>query len=122
MVYLSHIGQPAKPDNVPTWIQNGGIEEGTDVTFTCTGKLGNPAGTFVWTKIRGMKSDTHHCINTTKEEMPDTCTFNGTSKWTTKLEAEDNNAIIKCQVEQEFATPDMYQQSQPEDLVVYCKF
>jgi hypothetical protein len=40
---------------------------------------------------------------------------------TIKLEAEDNNAIIRCAVEQELAT-DMYRQSQPDELVVLCKF
>jgi hypothetical protein len=41
---------------------------------------------------------------------------------TIKLEAEDNKAVIKCEVEQELATSDMYRESQPDDLVVYCKF
>ena len=54
--------------------------------------------------------------------MPGTCTFNGTSMLTIKLEAEDNNAVIKCEVEQELATIDMYTESQVDNLVVYCKF
>ena len=53
--------------------------------------------------------------------MPGTCTFNGTSMLTIKLEAEDNNAVIKCEVEQELATSEMYRPSQPDNLVVYCK-
>ena len=54
--------------------------------------------------------------------MPGTCTFNGTSMLTIKLEAEDNNAVIRCKVEQELATSDMYRESQSDNLVVYCKF
>ena len=53
--------------------------------------------------------------------MPGTCTFNGTSILTMKLEAEDKT-VIKCEVDQELATSDMYRQSQPDNLVVYCKF
>ena len=54
--------------------------------------------------------------------MPGTCTFNGTSMLTMKLAAEHNKAVIKCEVEQELATSDMHRQSQPDNLVVYCKF
>jgi hypothetical protein len=39
-----------------------------------------------------------------------------------KLAAEHNTAVIKCEVEQELTTIDMYTESQPDDLVVYCKF
>jgi hypothetical protein len=39
-----------------------------------------------------------------------------------KLAAEHNTAVIKCEVEQELATSDMHRQSQPDNLVVYCKF
>ena len=52
--------------------------------------------------------------------MPGTCTFNGTSMLTIQLEAEDNNAVIRCEVEQELATSDMYRQA--DKPVVYCKF
>jgi hypothetical protein len=41
---------------------------------------------------------------------------------TIKLEAEDNNAVIKCEVEKELATSDMYTERQADNLVVYCKF
>ena len=122
MVYLSLIGKPARPDNVPTRIPQSGIEEGTDVTFTCTGNVGKPAGKFKWTKYRGTTPTVYNDATTTAVKMPGTCTFNGTSMLTLKLEAEDNNAVIKCEVEQELATSEMYRQSQPDDLVVYCKF
>ena len=124
MIYLSHIGKPAKPDNVPTWIPQSGIEEGTNVTFTCTGNVGKPAGKFKWTKYRGSTPTVYNDATTTAVEMPGTCTFNSTSMLTIKLEAEDNNAVIRCEVEQEqgLATSDMYTESQPDNLVVYCKF
>ena len=122
MVYLSHIGKPAIPDNVPTWIPESGIEEGTDVNFTCTGNVGKPAGKFEWTKYRGTTPTIYNGTTTTAVEMPDTCTLNGTSILTIKLEAEDNKAVIRCKVDQELATSDMYSQSQPDSLVVYCKF
>ena len=92
------------------------------MTFTCTGNVGKPAGRFKWTKYRGTTSTVYNDTTTTPEEMPGTCTFNGTSMLTIKLEAEDNNAVIKCEVEQELATIDMHRQSQPDNLVVYCKF
>jgi hypothetical protein len=47
--------------------------------------------------------------------------YDGTSMLTIQLEAEDNQAVIKCEVEQELATLDMYIQSQPDNLVVYCR-
>ena len=114
-------GKPAKPDNVPTWIPQSGIEEGTNVTFTCTGNVGKPAGKFKWTKYRGSTPTVYNDATTTAVEMPGTCTFNGTSMLTIKLEAEDNNAVIRCKVEQELATSDMYTESQPDNLVVYYK-
>ena len=122
MIYLSHIGKPAKPDNVPTWIPQSGIEEGTNVTFTCTGNVGKPAGKFKWTKYRGSRPKVYNNATTTAVEMPGTCTSNGTSMLTIKLEAEDNNAVIRCEVEQALATSDMYTESQPDNLVVLCKF
>jgi hypothetical protein len=122
VVYLSRIGKPAIPDNVPTWIPESGIEEGKNVTFTCTGNVGKPAGKFKWTKYRGTTSTVYNDATTTTVEIPDTCSLNGTSMLTIKLEAEDNNAVIKCEVEQELATSEMYQQSEPDDLVVLCKF
>jgi hypothetical protein len=97
------------------------IEGGTEVTFTCTGNVGKPAGKFKWTKYRGTTQTLYNGATTTAVEMPGTCTFNGTSMLTIKLEAEDNNAVVKCEVEQELATSEMYRQSQPDDLVVYCK-
>ena len=114
-------GKPAIPDNIPTWIPESGIEEGTDVTFTCTGNVGKPAGKFKWTKYRGSTPTVYNGATTTAVKMPGTCTFNGTSMLTIKLEAEDNNAVIRCEVEQELATPDMYTESQPDNLVVYYK-
>ena len=114
-------GKPEKPDNVSTWIPQSGIEEGTNVTFTCTGNVGKPAGKFKWTKYRGPTPTVYNDATTTAVEMPGTCTFNGTSMLTIKLEAEDNNAVIKCEVEQELATNDTYRQSQPDDLVVLYK-
>jgi hypothetical protein len=122
VIYLSRIGKPAIPDKVPTWTPESGIEEGTDVTFTCTGNVGKPAGKFKWTKYRGSTPTVYNDATTTAVKMPGTCTFNGTSMLTIKLEAEDNNAVIRCEVEQELATSDMYTESQPDDLVVYCKF
>ena len=93
------------------------------MTFTCTGNVGKPAGKFKWTKkCRGATSTVYNGTITTAEEMPGTCTINSTSVLTIKLEAEDNNAVIKCEVEQELATNDTYRQSQPDNLVVYCKF
>ena len=113
--------KPAIPDNVPTWTPESGIEEGTDVTFTCTGNVGNPAGKFKWTKYRGSTATFYNNATTTAVEMSGTCTFSGTSMLTIKLEAEDNNAVIRCEVEQELATSDMYTESQPDSLVVYYK-
>jgi hypothetical protein len=122
VVYLSRIGKPAIPDNVPTWTPESGIEEGTNVTFTCTGNVGKPAGKFKWTKYRGATSTVYNGTMTTAVKMPGTCTFNGTSVLTIKLEAEDNKAVIRCEVKQELATSDMYRESQADNLVVYCKF
>jgi hypothetical protein len=92
------------------------------VTFTCTGNVGKPAGKFKWTKYRGTTATVYNDTATTAVKMPGTCTFNGTSMLTIKLEAEDNNAVIKCEMEQELATSDMYTERQADNLVVHCKF
>jgi hypothetical protein len=80
--YLSLIGKPARPDNVPTRIPQSGIEEGTDVTFICSGNASKPAGKFKWTKYKGKTPTVYNSAITTTVEMPGTCTFIGTSMLT----------------------------------------
>lgn len=113
---------PAMPDSIPSLTPKQGIEDGMDVWFTCTGNVGKPAGMFRWTKYRGPVAIDYTGVTNTAVPIPGTCTYNGTSVFTTRLEAEDNNAVIRCTVEHELATPDtLYNQTEPESLVVYYK-
>ncbi|CAC5404255.1 unnamed protein product [Mytilus coruscus] len=116
---ISFKGNPEKPDSEPSYVPSAGIEEGNNVVFTCTGNVGKPQGKFRWVRYRrNSNGDTiqetpYESQNTTAVEMPGTCTFNGTSKLTLKMEQLDNNAVVRCQVIYQDVPHELYQQTNP---------
>lgn len=92
--------------------------EGDNITFTCTGNVGNPEGTFVWHKMYYSRTIFNYSDVST-ESIPESCSFNGTSNLTIQMTANDNKAKIRCIVQSEVSGVSVYTDSQP--LQVYCK-
>ncbi|CAC5421726.1 unnamed protein product [Mytilus coruscus] len=111
-------GNPELPDSVPSYVPSAGIEEGNNVVFTCTGNVGKPQGKFRWVRYRYDSNDDtqetpYESETTTAVQMPGTCTFNGTSQLTLKMEQLDNNAVVRCQVVyQDVPQEKLYHQTQ----------
>ncbi|CAC5377949.1 unnamed protein product [Mytilus coruscus] len=104
-----------------------GIEEGNIVVFTCTGNVGKPQGKFRWVRYRRnsngatIQETPYESETTTAVQMPGTCTFNGTSQLTLKMEQLDNNAVVRCQVVYE-DVPQGSLYRQTDSINVYCKW
>ncbi|XP_071175290.1 uncharacterized protein [Mytilus edulis] len=104
VVNINVKGNPELPDKVPVYVPSAGIEEGNNVVFTCTGNVGKPQGKFRWVRYRRNSNDViihetpYESETTTTVQMPGTCTFNGTSQLTLKMEQIDNNVVVRCQV------------------------
>ncbi|XP_071175399.1 cell adhesion molecule CEACAM1-like isoform X1 [Mytilus edulis] len=90
---------------------NGSIIEGQNVTFTCSGNVGNPPGTFIWEKYRmiGFFPTTYADEPTTVTTGLVNCTNNGTSSVTIAMESEDDRSLIRCVIKQEYG--DVFQQT-----------
>ncbi|XP_071175402.1 cell adhesion molecule 2-like [Mytilus edulis] len=114
---ISVKGNPEEPDSVPSYVPSAGIEEGNNVVFTCTGNVGKPQGKFRWVRYRRDSNDVtiqetpYESETTTAVIMPGTCTFNGTSSLTLKMEQLDNNAVVRCQVVYQGEALDLKQQT-----------
>ncbi|CAC5404253.1 unnamed protein product [Mytilus coruscus] len=97
-------GNPEEPDREPVYVSSAGIGEDSNVVFTCTGNVDKPQGRFRWVSYRRnsngatIQETPYESVTTTAVEMQGTCTFNGTSQLTLKMEQLDNNAIVRCQV------------------------
>ncbi|XP_063442059.1 uncharacterized protein LOC134722372 [Mytilus trossulus] len=97
-------GNPEQPDRRPVYIPSAGIKEGNNVVFTCTGNVGKPQGKFRWVRYRRnsdgvtIQETPYEQETTTAAVMSGTCTYNGTSSLTLKMEQIDNNAVVRCQV------------------------
>ncbi|CAC5377954.1 unnamed protein product [Mytilus coruscus] len=119
---ISVKGNPEQPDRVPIYVPSAGIEEGNNVVFTCTGNVGKPQGKFRWVRYRRnsngatIQETPYETETTTAVQMPGTCTFNGTSKLTLKMEHLDNNAVVRCQVVYQDVPQDLNQQTNSIDV------
>ncbi|CAG2232323.1 unnamed protein product [Mytilus edulis] len=93
--------------------------EEDNVMFTCTGNIGNPPGKFIWQKTfsQGKTPIVYSNETTYIEEIPGTCSFNGTSHLTVKIYAEDIKAKIRCFEESQANETDMYLETEPFDVL-----
>ncbi|XP_021358742.1 nectin-4-like isoform X2 [Mizuhopecten yessoensis] len=96
----------AKPNATPfkevEVVPSSNAEEGQTVTFTCTGNVGRPAGTFLWTKYKGSTVPTGTTIVSTTQTSPSTdCTYIGSSVISIPMTKDDNGIVIKCALQQE---------------------
>ncbi|CAC5360327.1 unnamed protein product [Mytilus coruscus] len=93
------------------------LKKGDNITFLCTGNVGNPPGKFIWQKYRHSENPTNYTnIATTIQEVSDMCSYNGSSTLTILVTAEDNLAIIRCKVNSPFAQPNMYIETTPLEV------
>ncbi|XP_071181376.1 uncharacterized protein [Mytilus edulis] len=94
------------------------LREGDTVTFTCTGNIGNPPGKFMWQ----MYSPQHEQLivysnaTTEKEEMPENCTFRGTSNLTVHLTPDHFHAKYCCFEKSQKDVAGMYVETEPLNI------
>ncbi|XP_071176529.1 CD166 antigen-like [Mytilus edulis] len=122
VAYINVRVNPEKPDSVPSYEPSGGIEEGNDVIFTCTGNVGKPQGKFRWVRYRRnsngviIQETPYESETTTAFQIPWPwiCTLRGTSSLTLKIEQLDNNVIVRCQIVYQNVTKgSLYKQTYP---------
>ncbi|XP_021358743.1 cell adhesion molecule 2-like isoform X3 [Mizuhopecten yessoensis] len=78
-------------------VPSSNVEEGQTVTFTCTGNVGRPAGTFSWTRYKGTTVPTGTTIVSTTQTSPSTdCTFTGSSVISIPMTKDDNGIFVRC--------------------------
>ncbi|XP_033757894.1 nectin-4-like isoform X2 [Pecten maximus] len=83
-------------------VPSSNIAEGRTVQFTCTSNVGRPAGTFLWTKYRGVSESVGSTVTSTTQTSPSTdCTFTGSSVINIPMTKDDNGVIIRCTLQQE---------------------
>ncbi|XP_052069145.1 leucine-rich repeats and immunoglobulin-like domains protein 1 [Mytilus californianus] len=92
--------------------------EGENVTFNCSGDVGRPPGIFLWQAILHEKQMPLFS-NTSLNEIPQLCSYNGISVLNLQVTAEDNQARIRCKVQSGVSDDALYVES--ERLNVYFK-
>ncbi|XP_076115978.1 uncharacterized protein LOC143083595 isoform X2 [Mytilus galloprovincialis] len=93
------------------------LQIGDEITFICTGNVGNPSGVFIWQKYRHGENPTNYTnITTTIQEVSDMCSYNGTSTLAIHVTAEDNQAIIRCILNSTLALPNVYTDTIPLEV------
>lgn len=104
-------------DNIPLV-----YSEEDNVTFTCTGDIGNPPGKLIWQKTfpQGKIPITYSNETTYIEEIPGKCSFKGTSHLMVKIYAEDIKAKIRCFEESQANETDMHLETEPFDVL--CEY
>ncbi|KAK3107207.1 hypothetical protein FSP39_009423 [Pinctada imbricata] len=93
------------PYTKPTMSKTAGtIEEGDSITFTCTANVGKPMGRIRWWKYRSSVNSASEIVAPSPSPpavVPGVCEYNVTSTMTTQLTKDDNNARIRCSVDQD---------------------
>lgn len=74
------------------------FREGDTVQFTCTGNIGKPPGKFVWQIIPQQGGPIVYSNETTVvvDQIPDICSFRGTSNLTIQITADYFKAKVRC--------------------------
>ncbi|OPL33642.1 hypothetical protein AM593_08466, partial [Mytilus galloprovincialis] len=74
------------------------FREGDTVQFTCTGNIGKPPGRFVWQIIPQQGEPIFYSNETTVviDQIPDICSFRGTSNLTVGITADHFKAKVRC--------------------------
>ncbi|CAC5399957.1 unnamed protein product [Mytilus coruscus] len=92
--------------------------EGENVTFNCSGNVGRPPGIILWQTILPEKQMPLFS-NTSLDELPQLCSYNGISLLDLQVTAEVNQARIRCIVQSGISDDGLYAES--ERFNVYFK-
>lgn len=100
------------------------LHEGDMIILTCSGNIGKPPGKLVLQKTYPQQSEKRSIIypnaTTFIEELPDICSFRGTTNLTVLISAEDLNAQFRCFEESQAYSPGTYVETPPLD--VRCEY
>ena len=111
---------PRKPANITFEpAQYSAITEGDNVTFTCSGDVGRPPGTYLWQLISHKVVQNYTDITTFIESIDGSCSYYGTSNLTIPMTADKNQAIIRCVEISQLTNEDMFRETNP--IEVFCK-
>ncbi|XP_069119156.1 cell adhesion molecule 2-like [Argopecten irradians] len=81
------------------------IAEGQTVQFTCSSNVGLPAGTFLWTKYRGVSDSVGSTVSSTTQTYPSTdCTYTGSSSINMAMTKDNDGIILRCTILQQVIT------------------
>lgn len=95
------------------------FKEGDNVTFMCAGNVGRPKRNLAWQKIYSNKTK-YNYTNISSETISELCSYDGSSTLTIQVTGTDNQAKIRCIVESEVLTSDIYADTKP--LLVDCNY
>ncbi|CAC5393405.1 unnamed protein product [Mytilus coruscus] len=95
------------------------VSEWWTVMFTSTGNIGKPPGKLIWQKISPQQkmSVTYSNETTEIEELPEICSFRGTSNLTIQISGEDFKAKIRCFDTSQANVRGMYVETEPFDVL-----
>lgn len=90
--------------------------------FTCEGNIGKSHCKLIWQKIsQQLKISVTYSDETTEiEEIPEICSFRGTSNLTIQITPEDSKAKSRCFEESQADVEGMYLET--ESFEVLCEF
>ena len=101
---LIFISAPAqKPYHAPIMSHTSGLVEGDYISFICTANVGKPIGSIRWWKLRNsvdFAEELSAKYTTQRSMQPWVCEYNITSYMTMTLTENDDQAIIRCSVDQ----------------------
>ena len=92
-----------QPYHTPIMSKFWGNAEGDYISFICSANVGKPIGTIRWWKIRNdvySADELPEKFATRQTVQPWVCEYNITSYITMALSANDDQAIIRCSVDQ----------------------
>ncbi|VDI17039.1 Hypothetical predicted protein [Mytilus galloprovincialis] len=94
------------------------FREGDTIQFTCTGNIGKPPGKFIWQIIPQQGEPIVYYNETTVvvDQIPDTCSFRGTSNLTVEITADHLKAKVRCFEESLADVKGMFVETEPLDV------
>ena len=115
---------PRKPENITVNYDNETTEypviaEGQNITFTCSGDVGRPPGTYLWQRISNNAVYNYSKIKTDHKNINGSCSYYGTSILTVTMTADENQARIRCVEISQMKNEDKFQETDP--IEVFCK-
>ncbi|CAC5411551.1 CADM3 [Mytilus coruscus] len=94
------------------------FRERDTVQFTCTGNIGKPPGRFVWEIILQQRETIVYSNETTMvvDQIPDICSYRGTSNLTVQITADHFKAKVRCFEESQADVLGMFVETEPLNI------